>query len=359
MRAVLVVLDALPHRWVGPGLTPNLWGQVVAGGRAPEGGLADLIAATYPNHVSFVTGCSPAVTGVLTNHALGADGRFAPAELAGPQAPTLFDACAAAGRSSVCVVGDQHLIGVMGASAADGHWPPAGRLPDAVATCGLGYAVDHAVVEALGAIDLDVDLALVHLNEPDTASHLHGPDSPEALETYRHTDAAYGQVLALLGDRWDDTVVFTVSDHDQELLTDEAPIDLKGELAARGHQWLVWHEGTAATVIGAPEPAGGATPVDPAAVRSIPGVEACIPLDPVRRPGIWVAWPDPGRWFSKWAYPLRGGHGSPRTRTQVSVVSGGHPAVPTLARELERHRPPATAYAGWIAGLLGLDVGPR
>ena len=42
-------------------------------------------------------------------------GGFTPAWELGPAVPTVFDACRAAGRSSAVVVGDQCLIGVMGA----------------------------------------------------------------------------------------------------------------------------------------------------------------------------------------------------------------------------------------------------
>src|SRR6187431_1048981 len=40
LRVVMVVIDAMPHRHVGAGLTPNLWRQAASGGRAPMGGLS-------------------------------------------------------------------------------------------------------------------------------------------------------------------------------------------------------------------------------------------------------------------------------------------------------------------------------
>jgi len=35
----MVVIDAMPHRHVGPASTPNLWRQAAGGGRAPMGAL--------------------------------------------------------------------------------------------------------------------------------------------------------------------------------------------------------------------------------------------------------------------------------------------------------------------------------
>ena len=202
----MVVIDAMPHRHVGPTSTPNLWRQAAGGGRAPMGALSLPVSVTYSNHAAFVTGADPIVTGVHGNHTWSADG-WMPSPKSGPGATTLFERVGAAGGRSAIVAGDQKLIGQMGGTQADAVWPPDGRLPEGTERCAFGYASDAAVLSALGGMDLDVDFAVIHLNEPDTTSHLHGPDSPEAIEQYRATDATYGEVIAHLGDGWGHTIL--------------------------------------------------------------------------------------------------------------------------------------------------------
>jgi hypothetical protein len=234
LRVVMIVIDAMPHRHVGPSLTPNLWRQAASGGRAPMGALSLPVSVTYANHAAFVTGVDPIVTGLHGNHAWTDDRGWVAAPKEGPRATTLFELVGAAGGSSAMVAGDQKLVAQMGGSRADVVWPPDGRLPEGTDRCAFGYASDAAVLSALQHVDLDVDFALVHLNEPDTTSHLHGPDSPEAIEQYRSTDAAYAEVIGRLADGWDHTMVLTVSDHDQETITDFAAVELAAALAAVG-----------------------------------------------------------------------------------------------------------------------------
>ena len=99
------------------------------GGRAESGGEAVLTTATYPNHASFATGALPVTHGILTNDVWDGSG-FVGAETLGPRCETLFAAARAAGVSSTAVLGDQKLVGVMGAAGADSHWPPRGVLPE-------------------------------------------------------------------------------------------------------------------------------------------------------------------------------------------------------------------------------------
>ncbi len=344
-RVALVILDSLPNRWVGPADTPSLWKLIAAGGWAPAGGRAVLSAATYPNHATFATGVAPAEHGVYANDVFR-DGRWEPAADVGPAVPTLFDRCSERGLTSVAVLGDQYLVGVMGASRATVHWPLGGVIPDGTERDLFRYASDAAVVDALRRIDLDsADLVVVHLNEPDTAAHWHGPDAPDALDNYRRTDAALAEVIAMLEPRWDDTVVFVVSDHDQEALDPDAPpIDVADLLATRGWSGHVHPEGTAALVVDGPELA---------MLRSLPDIAGAAAVGP----GAAVVWGEPGRVFGPEIYRLRGSHGSPRTATQVATVSGGHPSVGAIALGLAAERPSATVWARWAHDLLGLESG--
>ena len=251
------------------------------------GALSLPVSVTYANHAAFVTGADPAVTGVHGNHTWTDEGWVAAPKL-GPRAPTLFERVGCCGGRSATVVGDQKLIGQMGGSVADVSWPPGGRLPEGTERCRFGYASDAAVLSALAGVDLDVDLAVIHLNEPDTTSHLFGPDSPEAFEQYRATDAAYGEVIARLADGWDQTVVLTVSDHDQETIFDFTPVEL-AEALADVEGVSVADEGTAALV----HRASGSLDDRQLAerIRAVDGVEATLALTPE----ISMVWTVPGR----------------------------------------------------------------
>jgi hypothetical protein len=206
-----------------------------------------------------------------------------------------------------------------------------------------------AALDAISADDgLDVDFAVIHLNEPDTTSHLHGPDSPEAFEQYRATDAAYGEVIARLADGWDHTIVLTVSDHDQETITDITPVELV-EAFGDVDGVDVADEGTAALV----HRTAGSLDDEQllAAVLSVDGVESAVAL----APDIWMAWTEPGRAFGTAPIPIHGQHGSPRCRTQMAIVSGGDQTVAAVAERLERRQPSVLDWAPMIAGLLQLD----
>ncbi len=350
LRVVMIVIDAMPHRHVGPTSTPNLWHQATSGGRAPQGALSLPVSVTYANHAAFITGADPATTGVHGNHTWTDDG-WVPAPKLGPRATTLFERVGSAGGRSAMVVGDQKLVGQMGGSSADASWPPDGRLPEGTDRCRFGYASDAAVLAALDDIDLDGDLAVIHLNEPDTTSHLYGPDSPEALEQYRTTDAAYGEVITRLADGWNNTLVLTVSDHDQETITDFTPVEL-AEALADVDGVSVANEGTAALV----HRASGSIDDDRLVerIRSVDGVEAAISLTPE----IWMAWTEPGRSFGATPIPIHGQHGSPRCRTQLAIVSGGDDRVAAVARQIEGTQPSVLDWAPMIARLLQLGVAP-
>lgn len=360
LRVVMIVIDAMPHRLVSPTLTPNLWQQATAGARAPMGAMSLPVSVTYANHAVFVTGADPAVTGIHGNHVWIDDRGWVPAPKEGPRATTLFERVGAAGGTSVMVAGDQKLVAQMGGARAGVVWPPDGRLPEGTERCAFGYASDAAVLAAMEGIDLDVDFAVIHLNEPDTTSHLHGPDSTEAFEQYRSTDAAYGQVIARLADGWDRTLVLTVSDHDQETITDFTPVELV-EAFAEFEGIEVANEGTAALIHRGTDQTDGAdhtngTRIDDdrlfTLIRSVDGVESACELTPE----VWMAWTEPGRSFGSTSIPIHGQHGSPRCRTQMAIVSGGDDRVAPLARRIERHQPSVLDWAPMVADLHQLDL---
>ena len=306
-----------------------------------------MTSATYPNHATFATGATPSEHGLLANWIVH-EGRPRPAQHVGPAVPTIFDGCRAAGRSTAAVLGDQNLIGVMGAHAADHHWPPEGVLPDDVERDGHGYAANQEVLprilDALG--DDRADLLVAHINEPDTAAHIYGPDSAEAIDSYRAADACVAAIADVLRSTWSDDVLIVVSDHDQEEV-DDAPIDLYDPVAKAGLPLMPIPEGSAAIVWGEDETHGRW-------LDAIDGVTAHAEVSP----GVRLVACAPRRWFNPPAGfstgpPDRGAHGGERTRSQVAIVSGGHPDTLALGRALnDRGQIDATDWAPALARLL-------
>jgi hypothetical protein len=263
--------------------------------------------------------------------------------------PTLFDACREAGRSSVAVVGDQCLIGTMGAKVADRHWPPDGVLSDDVVRDGHGFVADGEVLVRLRTTAGDLpDLLFAHLNEPDTYGHVFGPDSPEALAGYRSTDATLGAFVAALQPRWDDLVMIVVSDHDQETIADLPSINLYEARRAAPSRVVPIPEGGAAVVWG-DDPSSGAW------LEGIDGIAGHAEM----KSGVRLVWGDPGRWFELprgFGEPEKGQHGGATTRAQVAAVGGGHPAVADVADAVRSTTIDATSWAPTIASLLGLSM---
>ena len=310
-----------------------------------------MTSATYPNHATFATGALPLDHGVVANWIVH-DGRARPSYDLGPRTPTIFDACRAAGRSSVAVLGDQHLVQIMGATGANRHWPPNGALPDDVERDGHGYAANREVLpRILEALDGDrADLVVAHINEPDTEAHIYGPDSTEAMEAYRAADVCLAAIVDALRPTWDDTVLIVVSDHDQEEVDDD-PIDLYEPVAQAGLPLIPIPEGSAAIVWGNDETNG-------AWLDAVDGVTGHHEV----APGIRLVACTPRRWFNPPAGFMsgpsdRGTHGSERTRNQVAVVAGGHPSATALALTLnERGTIDATEWAPAVARTLGVTL---
>jgi Type I phosphodiesterase / nucleotide pyrophosphatase len=314
LRVAFVVLDGLPPEAAGHEVTPVLADWCAASGTTLRSIPAVLPASTYPNHATFVTGVPPVVHGIVGNHLLGPGGRFRAAREVGPGVPTIFDATAAAGRTSAVVVGDQDLIGVMGARAADRHWPPDGIVPEGAPLDAHGYLEDEVTLpQLLDALAGDADLVVGHLNAPDTAGHVLGPEA--ARDVYRATDARLGQVRAAIEGRDDDTVTVIVSDHSMEVVHEPNAVDLTGALEGTGLTWFP--EGSAALVYGEHADVAGLL----GEVEGIAGVQSLAPE-------VHLVWGDEGRWLCFAGIDGEAGmHGSPRTASQLAAVVGTHPSV--------------------------------
>ncbi|MEP6658627.1 MAG: alkaline phosphatase family protein [Acidimicrobiales bacterium] len=345
-RVVLLVLDGYPNRHLTVEIAPTLSELARDGGRAIDGGIAVMTSATYPNHASFVTGVDVDGHGIYANDVAGGGERRL-ADLVGPATPTIFDALKAAGRTSSCVVGDHHLIGAMAAMRADHHWPPNGERPDEGPYDVLGYVADDVTaLRIVEAIESGPEFLFAHLNEPDTAGHVFGPDKPRAIDVYSATDGRVAAIVAALEPVWADTVLMVVSDHDMEAALDPEPVDLVALAEAANCRATAVHEGSGAALVHGDR-------FDTEWLQHSDGVESWREL----RPGLVVLNAAEGRWFG--AIPirgLRGVHGGERTRAQLAVVAGGHSAVGAIRDSLQQRRPNAFDWPTTAAALLGVAL---
>ncbi|MBO0681291.1 alkaline phosphatase family protein [Mycolicibacterium sp. S2-37] len=334
---VFVVLDGVGARWVRPDTMPVLHTLATSGAWRPDGSEAVLCSATYPNILTLVTGRSP------SEHRVFANPLFGHRITDGAGVRTIFER--AGSRTSEFVVGDQNLIDVAKGRTAGQHWPPEGILPATAMRDQFEYATDAEVLpHALSAVERRPDLLVVHLNGPDTACHVHGPESSAAREAYRTADAVLASLADALQPRWDELLLLIASDHDQESIHDDRRIDLVGLAEARGVDAAVFHEGTAAVVIGSDAD-------DVRWLADVPGIEQSWHCEP----GLRVVAAEPYCWFAARDYPARrGAHGGPRTRSQVAVAAGGHPMVAQIADSWRHRRPRAEDWADLALEALGL-----
>jgi hypothetical protein len=335
VNVVFLILDAFSIKRLTPDLTPTLFKWASQPGAVATTGWSVMASCTYPNHATFATGKPPRSHGLFANHTV-TEGRIVPSWEEGPSGETIFDILE--GRHVEAVLGDHHLVGVMGAAAASLHWPDRGLLPLDVALDGLGYPHDDEVlIRLLAAMERTPELVIGYFGSIDTASHLYGPDSPEALEAYGQLDRRLAAIDEAL--RWEETVVLVASDHDQETALDLPGIDLRALAGQAGVEVIVSDEGSAALVAGTSD------------VRWLAGADGVAGWEPMADDALLV-WADSGHHFGPWEQPiLKGIHGGINTRSQLAMVTGGHPAVGRTARALGS-RPDATVWAPLILDLL-------
>lgn len=333
-RVVMICLDGFPVRRVSRDLTPHLLALAESGGAAAGGGRAVLPSSTYVNHATMLTGA-----GVDAHRVLPGGTPPRPPWERSAQVPTLVDRLAGHGLESHAVVGDQHLVRVLGLERAAAVWPPSPEVPPGVAVDGHGWIVDAETVPRLvEAVRGDASFVFGHLNDPDTAGHDLGPDTDEAGEVYRAADGSVGAVLDALADDWDRTVVIALSDHDMVPRTTAPPVVIEHESIA-----LAVPEGGAAFLW----PADGHTPDEAAAAGlASPGVHSVIDVGglplALLEPGLIAHWPE---------LPERGYHGGREARATLAVVGGGDPIARELGRRIAAAPP---AMADWTPIVLDL-----
>ncbi len=349
-RVVLLVLDGFSPRHCTRAMAPNLVAAGEAGAWAPGGGRAVLASATYPNHASLVTGTEPAAHGIFANVTLTDTGPQ-PAEAVGARGVTLLDAARATGLTTAVVAGDPKILGVVGASRCNEHWPPGAVLPPGTPIV-RGYAANAVTFRVLvDVLERGVDVVLCQLDNTDGLSHEFGPDSPEALAARAEADALVGELVGALRrtPRWTETILAVVSDHSQ-LATNpgEPPIDAGAALRRAGLEAEVIEEGSGALVRAREENA--ATRV----LQGLDGVAGAHGL----APRVLYVYAKPGRGFSAAGRLPRGIHGCPTTTPALGLATGGHPGVAALREAFAREAPTSATWPRLLARAVGVPWNP-
>lgn len=274
VRALVVVFDALRPEFVKPDLMPNL-DAFASGGARYTNSRSTFPSETRVNQSAVTTGCYPRKHGVVANNFVvsggegdvvlntGDDVAFEAAlnTMQGPLlgVPTLGQRLAAVGKTyatiSAGTSGGGRLINI--AASETGSFRFALRRPEAALPPGAEDALPQAVgplpeytLPALDWIDYAVncylgyvepvvhpDVMLLWLCEPDESFHWRGIGSPDAIETMRNADAAFGRILA----HHDEDIaagrmqVIALSDHGQISVRGE-PLGLASKFAEAGFE---------------------------------------------------------------------------------------------------------------------------
>lgn len=345
---VFVVVGGLPLRHVGADTTPTL-DRLRGGCQTVAPAMSVLTSSAAANQATFSTGLDPSAHGIVTQQGAVA----AAAEGRAPAAMTLFEACRRGGRTSVGVLADPVLRNLMG--VVD---PPDRRLP--ANDCDpIRRDEDHdaaAVTFAVEELGSGQDLLVLRLDGSLRVGQRSGPDSREATSAYRRADTAVRRVIDAMKPYWSNAVLIVVSDHDQIPVSDDRPIDLTPAIdriaRATGEQPHVVLEGDAAIM--------SVANMSPdhrlaSAFDELPGIEGRLRLSASDH----LVWAPRGRVLTvdpRTAVIRRGVHGGPYTRSQVAIITGGHPSVAAMRSALERRPVRAADWAPTIAHLIGLSL---
>ncbi len=242
-RVIVVVWDGMRPDFVTPALTPQLH-AFVAGGASYRRAVGIFPAVTRTTTASFSTGSYPSAHGIIANLFVGPPGDRAPIDT-GERAtlerlrpggdgrllpvPTLAAALTAAGKRMVLlgsgttgqitlldperVATTIHLAfawpaSLMALLTARFGPPPPKVVPVQAANDWLTTVLTDYVLP-----ELDPDVAIVWLCEPDVSQHALGLGAPAALDAIRGNDARLGRLLATIEASGVPTTVVVASDH--------------------------------------------------------------------------------------------------------------------------------------------------
>lgn len=271
-RILIVVFDALRPEFVTPELTPNLY-SFAKGGVRYVNSHSTFPTETRVNQSAVITGCYPSRHGIVANKFVlddegthrtvntGDDLELEPVfeQLSGRllDVPTLGERLASKDLTyatiSAGTPGGGRLINH--AAETNGTFRLALRRPEAAAPKG----VMSRVTERIGALpdyslpalewnsyavncyldfvepEINPDVMLLWLCEPDESFHKLGIGSQEALRAIRHVDEEFGRILARQEKQISDGTlqIIAMSDHGQISLSGER-LDLAAKLSDAG-----------------------------------------------------------------------------------------------------------------------------
>lgn len=253
-QALIVVFDALRPEFVTAELMPNLHAFQNQGVRYANS-RSVFLTETRVNQTAVVTGCAPARNGIVANLFLAADiwpdkilntgiedelrTAFADSDDNLIQVPTLGEHLAAAGLRFASLSAGTPGGGRLINHAAEQHGTfrlamralpatqPAGALDAVVARVGalpeyqrpatewISWAVDAYLAYVVPEVNPDV--MLLWLCEPDETFHYHGIGSEQSLATMRHADSEFGRILRHHASELDSgrLQIVAMSDHGQ------------------------------------------------------------------------------------------------------------------------------------------------
>lgn len=271
-RVLIVVFDGLRPEFVTPELMPNLH-AFASGGVRYVNSRSTFPTETRVNQSAVITGCYPSRHGIVANKFVVADGASNRILNTGDDieleaafkrssgrlidVPTLGERLVLARRSyatiSAGTPGGGRLINHM--AETNGSFRLALRRPDAAVAVG----VMSKIVERLGPLpeytlpaldwisyavdcyldyverEVDPDVMLLWLCEPDESFHKLGIGSSDALRAIRHVDSEFGRILA----RQEKQIaagnlqIIALSDHGQISILGE-PLDLVAKFSDAG-----------------------------------------------------------------------------------------------------------------------------
>jgi len=238
-HVVLISIDGMrpsSYTTAGPAKIPTLR-RLAGSGAHARGVIGVLPTVTYPSHTTMITGVPPAIHGIVNNTWADPEGQAAGAwywyarDIKVPTLPGLIRASGmtAAAVSWPVTVGmdldynvPEHFrsrhpeaLSMLRALSTPRHIIDAyeGSLPAPIAW----PATDNERVGLAAWIirTFKPNFTMLHIFDNDSASHQHGPDSPEAQAALERSDAHVGVILdavqaAGLADR---TSIVVISDH--------------------------------------------------------------------------------------------------------------------------------------------------
>lgn len=203
--------------------------RIAARGMAPTALRPVFPTNTFPNHVSLVTGVTPARHGIV-NNTFRDPGRGSFRYENDPswiEVEPLWSLVAAAGRRSAAF----HWVG------SQGPWRN-GRGPEEWRVFDAAVPESEKVRQIIDWLELPAAerpaLITSWFRGSDGSGHRAGPDSPATKQTLRKQDAALGELLDFFdrASRWRETTLLVVSDHGMAKV--ERRVDLAGALKDAG-----------------------------------------------------------------------------------------------------------------------------